>query len=314
VNRRAFCLSLAASSLGGASISVRALAAEAPRDGRLLTTLAIGGALKVRGYAGVNLLRSGPLVVPEAGRTLALPGYNDENLDSVLRCFFATAILSVGHALSQRPVIGLYSPTLDFWWIAQVQRREAPVVLRAAFLPGGTLAGRKPGAAARLIAETANLNLFEALRSSARAAADEFEAQFPRDGLGEPAALTSFLTRAAPELLSARLARQVSALADFGGTATLYQPLRAVLVALGQPAPVPPPDLSLPMRNRFLQIARADIPFRKALIPVGIFSAEDRFFVISGNAATGRVLLVSAHRPGAPSTLEQLALIDTRPE
>lgn len=314
MNRRGFCAGLVAASLSGAAGAAPLETRGAPRDTRLLTTIALGGALKVRGYASAARLRDGPLVAPEAAPSLSPPGFGADTLDVVMKCFFATALLSVGHALAPRAVIGLYSPTLDFWWIAEARRAPTPKVLRAAFLPGGVLAGRAPSAAPRLVAETETRDLFEALRASTRAALAEFDAQFPRDGRGEAPALTAWLGRARPDLFAARLGDQVGALADFGASRALYAPLRDVLRALGQPNPAPPAELAPAARAGFLQIARADVPIRTALVPVGLFSAEERVFVISGNAATGRLLLVSAHRASAAPTLEQLALFDTRGE
>lgn len=314
-DRRLFSFALAGSLLAGNATS--ALAAPypttGPRDARLLRLVTLAAALKSRACISTVGLQASGLLAENAAASLALDGSFTTSRDAAMRLFFATALPFVGHSQNPLPIVGMYSPVLDFWWLLQVDNGPTPRALQAAFIPGGGFGGAVPGEAPRLVAATATASMFEALRRAVQQAATEFGNQFPRDGSTAPVGFDRLVSRAAPDLLARRMLVQLSSLSAFGAETSLYKPLRAVLIALRQELPGLPPAVAGQAASGFATIAGVTPALRAGLLPVAAFQTGARWLVVSGNAATGRIMIISAHDPAAAPTLVRLGMIDLLP-
>ncbi len=316
MNRRQFSILLAnAVAVGGIdSLEAAPYPVTGPRDTRLLRLLAFASTVKIRGYASSRALAVSDLLTLQAANPLALNGFFGAGIDGALRIFFATALVYVGHAQSAKPVLGFHSPVLDLWWLLEMSNGTAPVALRSAFVHGGAIGGKPVPDELPLFVETRTRSVAEALRSVARMGANEFRRQFPQDSTSDPVGLDQILASKSGNVVAERLLVQMNNLSQFGDDTNLFAALKTVQQALRPELALKlPAGLQGQAAEGFTTLAGLPLVVRGGLVPIAAFQIDRMWLVISGNASSGRLLIMSMLDPSAPHALIRLGLIDVLP-
>lgn len=262
-----------------------------------------GGSLAARG-----MIPSG------AQATLAMPGFDERATDTLLRLFFSTAQIMVGHAGSATPIVAYYSPTLDLWWLTRwTGAPNAPLMAEGKIVPGGSIAtgGRSASPQApRWFDRLGRSTFIEALRETTQGAYAEFRAEFSPAAREAPRYYDRIETRD-KDLLRQRAAAFAVNIADFQDDRRLRDLYRETLRRLGNERPEPPPGLSPDARMAFARMAQASRQIRSGLGPTAAFQLQGRWFLVASGPSSGRFLFLAAIDAKANEPIARLSLLDT---
>ncbi len=304
-------LSVAAAAHEAAASIATSPSAIGARELRLAAAAAV---VKTQGALSGGGLAAKGLISPAAQASLALPGFDARASDVLLRLFFSTSQVVMGHVLSTTPVIGYYSPTLDLWWLTRwTDGVRGPLLNEAKIVPGGMIAaggrGQSP-TGPRWLADLRRSTFIEALRETSQAAFAEFRAEFT-PASSEPPRFFDRLPAQGQDLLRRRATAYAIRIADFQDDARLHGIYREVLRRLNEPAPEPPNGLSPEARKGFAMATQAAWLVRARLAPVAAFRIANTWFLAAAGPSSGRALLLAAVDVKAAEPVVRLALLDT---
>jgi len=299
---------------GAASAQQRRYQFDPNGDRTLLRLSGAATALKTQAAISPQSLVAKRMTTARAMAPLAMAGMPPRAADALLRLFFASSQAFVGHVESQTPIIGYYSPTLDFWWLTLWSKDAAPVATASKLLPGRALIAGPSGVAPDSPRWQSGLRLqtaIEALRQAANGARTAFYSEFAVDAALPPTLFQRLASGAAEQLiLHRRLAVYAKAIVAFAGDARAYPVYDRLLKALNTAAPAAPAGLTAEARQTFTVVAGVPQLLRTRLSPVAALPIQDGWLVASANPVSGRYLLLTAFRPGLAEPLQRLALVD----